>query len=245
MLLTIDIGNTKIKCAVFEQNTLLDKFVFDQKEGLIFFKKIFKKFNLIQFSIASSVGKLEKECLNYVKKHSKLIEVTHQLSFPFENLYKTPTTLGIDRMVLASGASLSFPKTNCLIIDAGTCITYDFLNENGQYFGGAISPGLQLRYKSLHNYTAKLPLLDKENIAFFIGQNTNESIHSGIINGIVHEIEGFISQYFLKYQHLTIILTGGDADFLAKRLKSTIFANSNFLLESLNLLFNYVQTQND
>lgn len=245
MLLTIDVGNTKIKCAVFEENTLLEKFVFDQNEALNFFKKIFKKFNTICFSIASSVGKLEKECLSYVEKHSKLLVITHQFSFPFENLYKTPTTLGIDRMVLASGASLSFPNTNCLIIDAGTCITYDFLNDKGQYFGGAISPGLQLRYKSLHNYTEKLPLLEKETIDFFIGQSTNESIHSGIINGIVHEIEGFISQYFLKYQHLTIILTGGDADFLAKRLKSTIFANSNFLLESLNLLFNYVQTQND
>ena len=148
-------------------------------------------------------------------------------------------------MVLASGASLSFPKSNCLIIDAGTCITYDFIDSENNYRGGAISPGIKLRYQALHNYTAKLPLLEKKEVDFFVGDTTENSIHSGIINGVTHEIEGFISQYFHKYEHLTIILTGGDADFLAKRLKSTIFANSNFLLESLNLLFTYVQTKND
>ncbi|WP_130733443.1 type III pantothenate kinase [Flavobacterium sp. J27] len=245
MLLTIDIGNTRIKCAVFEQNTLLEKIIFNEKEALFFFKKIFKKFNKITFSISSSVGKLEKECFDYIEKHSKLIIVSHQLQFPFENLYETPATLGIDRMVLAAGASFAFPNKNCLIIDAGTCITYDFIDANKKYHGGAISPGVNLRYKALHNYTAKLPLLKKEEIDYFIGNTTNKAIHSGVINGLTYEIEGFISQYFHKYQHLTIILTGGDADFLAKRLKSTIFANSNFLLESLNFLFNYVQTQND
>ncbi|VXB18734.1 Type III pantothenate kinase [Flavobacterium sp. 9AF] len=245
MLLTIDIGNTRIKCAVFEQNTLLEKFVFDENEALIFFKKIFKKFNKITFSISSSVGKLEKECFDFIEKHSKLIVISHTTSFPFKNLYATPTTLGIDRMVLVAGACLTLNDKNCLIIDAGTCITYDFMDSNKNYYGGAISPGLKLRYKALHNYTAKLPLLDKEEVDYFIGSSTNEAIHSGVINGVVYEIEGFISQYFHKYQHLTIILTGGDADFLAKRLKSTIFANSNFLLESLNQLFNYVQIKND
>lgn len=243
MLLTIDIGNTKIKCAVFEQNTLLERFVFATEDALKNLKKILKKFENIQFSISSSVGKLDKECLEYINTQSKLIIVSHELNFPFKNLYSTPKTLGVDRMVLAAGASILYPNSNCLIIDAGTCVTYDFIDERNNYLGGAISPGIRLRYEVLHNYTAKLPLLEKEEVNHFIGNSTNESIHSGIINGLTHEIEGFISQYFHKYQHLTIILTGGDADFLAKRLKSTIFANSNFLLESLNLLFNYVQTK--
>ena len=245
MLLTIDIGNTRIKCAVFEQNTLLEKFVFTKEEGLFFFKKIFKKYKTIEYAISSSVGKLEKEGLEYVKQHSNLLIVSSETNFPFINQYATPKTLGVDRMVLASGASLSFPKSNCLIIDAGTCITYDFIDSENNYRGGAISPGIKLRYQALHNYTAKLPLLEKKEVDFFTGDATETSIHSGIINGVTHEIEGFISQYFHKYEHLTIILTGGDADFLAKRLKSTIFANSNFLLESLNLLFTYVQTKND
>ncbi|NHN27414.1 type III pantothenate kinase [Flavobacterium jejuense] len=245
MLLTIDIGNTRIKCAVFEQNTLFEKFVFTKEDALKNFKKILKKNKTIEFSISSSVGKLEKECLEYINAHSKLIIVSHELIFPFKNLYSTPKTLGIDRMVLAAGANLLYPNSNCLIIDAGTCVTYDFIDDNNYYLGGAISPGINLRYQALHNYTAKLPLLEKKDINQFIGISTDESIHSGIVNGLVYEIEGFVTQYFHKYEHLTIILTGGDADFLAKRLKSTIFANSNFLLESLNLLFNYVQTQND
>jgi type III pantothenate kinase len=142
-------------------------------------------------------------------------------------------------MVLSAGANLNFPNKNVLVIGAGTCITYDFVNANNEYLGGAISPGIQMRYKSLNNYTSKLPLLKKEIPENFIGNSTQNAIHSGVIDGIIYEIEGFISQYFLKYQDLTIILTGGDADFLAKSLKSTIFANSNFLLESLNLIFTH------
>ena len=144
-------------------------------------------------------------------------------------------------MVLAAGATLIYPNQNKLIIDAGTCITYDFVNAENQYLGGAISPGIKIRYKSLNNYTSKLPLLTLSEDFEIIGNSTKSAIHSGVINGVIFEIEGFISQYSLKNQDLTIILTGGDAEFLAKRLKSTIFANSNFLLESLNLLSLYTQ----
>lgn len=245
MLLTIDIGNTRIKCAVFEQNSLLEKFVFTKNEAVASLEKIFKKFNSIEFSISSSVGKLDKEATQLVKKHSKLLIVSHQLDFPFTNLYETPKTLGIDRLVLTAGVALLYPNKNCLVIDAGTCITYDFKNNENSYLGGAISPGLKLRYNSLHNHTAKLPLLEQSFPENFIGNSTSEAIHSGVVNGVINEIEGFIGQYFLEFEDLTIILTGGDADFLAKRLKSTIFANSNFLLESLNLLFTYVQAKND
>jgi type III pantothenate kinase len=156
-------------------------------------------------------------------------------------------------MVLASGAVLNFPNQNRLVIDAGTCITYDFIDENDNYLGGAISPGIRLRYESLHNYTAKLPLLtldlsakqlnttDNEN---FIGNSTAKSIHSGVLNGVQYEIEGFIAQYQRVYPKFIIILTGGDTEFLAKRLKNTIFANSNFLLESLNQTFQ-LKSKND
>ena len=162
------------------------------------------------------------------------------IAFPFENLYKTPNTVGIDRLVLASGAVLMFPNQNRLVIDAGTCITYDFINEKNQYLGGAISPGIRLRYESLHNYTAKLPLLDMKLPDELIGKSTNDSIHSGVINGVINEIDGFIDQYREQYSKFIIILTGGDTDFLAKRLKNTIFANPNFLLESLNQTFQYI-----
>lgn len=126
-----------------------------------------------------------------------------------------------------------------MVIDAGTCVTYDFIDEENNYLGGAIAPGLRLRYEVLHNFTAKLPLLSLESPKDFIGTSTSESIHSGVVNGFAYEIDGFIDEYKARYSNFIIILTGGDTDFLAKRLKNTIFANSNFLLESLNQTFQY------
>jgi type III pantothenate kinase len=189
--------------------------------------------------IVASVGNLAKEAFLVFEKQLKIHFLTSQDPFPFHNLYETPQTLGIDRMVLASGATLMYPNQNRLVIDAGTCITYDFIDAENKYLGGAITPGIQLRYESLHQYTAKLPLLTKKYPNHFIGNSTSESIHSGVIQGIVHEIDGFIREYEEQYSKFIIILTGGDANFLAKRLKNTIFANSNFLLESLNQTFQY------
>jgi len=189
--------------------------------------------------IVSSVGKLSEDDFLWIDKKIQISFVSRQMKFPFTNLYKTPDTLGVDRMVLASGAVLKYPKTNRLVIDAGTAITYDFVDAMDNYLGGAISPGLRLRYKALNDYTAKLPYLEKTEEDFFIGQNTSESIHSGVVNGVIHEIEGFIDRYRTTYENFIIILTGGDTDFLAKRLKSTIFANQNFLLESLNDLYQF------
>ena len=241
MLLTIDVGNSRIKVAVFEHNKQVDFFIFETNEVLKNFKNIFQKYPNLQKIILSSVGKLDEEVVNFIKSQFQTEIIDHKSKFPFTNLYATPETLGIDRMVLAAGATLIYPNQNKLIIDAGTCITYDFVNAENQYLGGAISPGIKIRYKSLNNYTSKLPLLTLSEDFEIIGNSTKSAIHSGVINGVIFEIEGFISQYSLKNQDLTIILTGGDAEFLAKRLKSTIFANSNFLLESLNLLSLYTQ----
>ena len=241
MLLTIDVGNSRIKVAVFEHNKQLDFFIFEANEALKNFENIFEKYPNLQKIILSSVGKLDEEVVNFIKSQFQTEIIDHKSKFPFTNLYATPETLGIDRMVLAAGATLMYPNQNRLIIDAGTCITYDFVNAENQYLGGAISPGIKIRYKSLNNYTSKLPLLTLSEDFEIIGNSTKSAIHSGVINGVIFEIEGFISQYSLKNQDLTIILTGGDAEFLAKRLKSTIFANSNFLLESLNLLSLYTQ----
>ncbi len=241
MLLTIDVGNSRIKVAVFEHNKQVDFFIFETNEALKNFENIFQKYPNLQKIILSSVGKLEKEVVDFIQNRFPTEIIDHKSKFPFTNLYATPETLGIDRMVLAAGATLMYPNQNKLIIDAGTCITYDFVNAENQYLGGAISPGIKIRYKSLNNYTSKLPLLTLSEDFEIIGNSTKSAIHSGVINGVIFEIEGFISQYSLKNQDLTIILTGGDAEFLAKRLKSTIFANSNFLLESLNLLSLYTQ----
>jgi type III pantothenate kinase len=121
-----------------------------------------------------------------------------------------------------------------LIIDAGSCITYDFINENNQYLGGAISPGLNMRFKSLNHFTSNLPLVKSLTESINIGKTTYDSISKGVCSGVNYEIEGFIDQYSSKYKNLTVILTGGDSDFLSNRLKISIFANQNFLLEGLN-----------
>ncbi len=239
MLLAIDIGNSQIKGAVFKHNTISDTFIFAYSEWRKKIENIFERYPLLSHLIVSSVGKLSEDDFLWIDKKIQIFFVSRQMKFPFTNLYKTPDTLGVDRMVLASGAVLKYPKTNRLVIDAGTAITYDFVDAMDNYLGGAISPGLRLRYKALNDYTAKLPYLEKTEEDFFIGQNTSESIHSGVVNGVIHEIEGFIDRYRTTYENFIIILTGGDTDFLAKRLKSTIFANQNFLLESLNDLYQF------
>ena len=243
MILTIDVGNTRIKAAVFEESTVLENFVFEKNELEEKIKKILKKFSNCSDLVVASVGKIEKESFLTFEKELNIHFFTHEDVFPFGNKYATPKTLGIDRMILASGATLQFPKQNRLVIDAGTCITYDFIDENDNYLGGAISPGLRLRYEALHHYTAKLPLLAFETPENYIGNSTKQAIHSGVVNGFVYEIDGFIDEYRANFSNFIIILTGGDAVFLAKRLKNTIFANSNFLLESLNQTFQYKNRQ--
>ena len=245
MLLTIDIGNTRIKCAVFEQHRLIEYFVFEKENAEKKIKKILINYPKISHGVTSSVGKVEEEIIKMLEKRISVEKINHETPIPFQNLYATPTTLGIDRIVLAAGATLKFPNQNRLVIDAGTCITFDFIDSDNQYLGGAISPGLSLRLKALHNYTAKLPLLEAAYPEKFIGNSTNQSILSGVVNGISHEINGFIGQYIESYKDLTIILTGGDAIFLAKNIKNTIFANSNFLLESMNELYTYAKNKND
>ncbi|CCG54354.1 Putative transcriptional regulator [Flavobacterium indicum GPTSA100-9 = DSM 17447] len=244
MILTVDIGNTFIKVAVFEEVELVEKFVFTTEEVEKKILKIFKKYPNLSAAIYSSVGKKSDLLDESISKHVKITKIDAGFNFPFINKYETPKTLGVDRMVLASGATLAFANKNCLVIDAGTCVTYDFISDQNEYLGGAISLGIRLRYESLHNFTAKLPLLEKKNPDHYIGKNTNEAIHSGVIIGLLNEIEGFISKYSVNYQDLTVILTGGDANFLANQLKSTIFADENFLLKSLQQLHSY-SLQND
>ena len=253
MLLAIDVGNTKIKTAVFEGSNLVERLDCYDIELTKQIEFILNKYQNISDLTVSAVGNIPKEAFIAFENRVNVHFISHETAFPFHNKYKTPHTLGIDRMVLASGAVLKYPNQNRLVIDAGTCITYDFIDENNNYLGGAIAPGIRLRYEALHNYTAKLPLLTLElfkddtkadKFHDYIGNSTSSAIHAGILYGVQHEIEGFIAQYRSAYPKFIIILTGGDAEFLAKRLKNTIFANSNFLLESLNQTFQY-KNQND
>ncbi len=239
MNLIIDVGNTFVKLAVFADNTLLFKQSISHKNALPSVKKIIKRYPQLKKAIISSVGKRNDALKKIVKKEMDLLVLNSRTELPFKNTYSTPKTLGVDRIALVSASVENFSKNNTLIIDAGTCITYDFINTKNHYLGGAISPGIQLRYQALHNLTANLPLLKAEYPTDIIGDSTQQSIHSGVVNGVLKEMDGVIDEYLQDYQDLTVILTGGDTDFLAKRLKNSIFANSNFLLEGLNFILEY------
>ena len=177
MILTIDVGNTNIKVAVFKQVNLVEKFVFQKEELKNNFKNILKKYSNCTNAVLSSVGKLEEFEVLWLKSQLNILEITHISIFPFKNSYGSPKTLGIDRMVLAAGAVLLYPNQNTLIIDAGTCVTYDYVDKNNIYHGGAISPGIALRYKAMHDYTAKLPLLSIKAPEKLIGNSNDTGIN--------------------------------------------------------------------
>jgi type III pantothenate kinase len=239
MNLIIDVGNTLIKFGVFEKEVLLYKKSFIKED---FFKTLSRTNTLypgINAAIVSSVGNFTGNELSELQKKYSVFILNHKASLPFVNLYSSPETLGVDRIALISAAAIKFEKENVLIIDAGSCITYDFLTSENEYLGGAISPGIKMRYSALNTFTENLPLLETKLPENPIGNSTENSIHLGVVKGVLNEIEGFISSYKSKYKDLTVILTGGDAHFLLDSLKNDTFANSDFLLEGLNYILEH------
>jgi len=239
MNLIVDAGNTAIKLAVFDTNTIVELQKTDAANFSSTIKRIFEQYPTISGGIVSSVVNLDKKYIAALVVFCPVHQVSYHTKVPFKNSYATPQTLGADRIALATAAFYQNSKGNTLVIDAGTCLTYDMVNDFGEYLGGAIAPGLSMRYRALHEQTSGLPLLAQTDFSKLIGNSTNTSIHSGVLNGICMEIDGVINEYQTRFQDLTVILTGGDAQFLSKRLKNTIFAHSNFLLQGLNYLLEY------
>jgi type III pantothenate kinase len=232
MDLIIDIGNTRVKAAVFKEEALEELLYFSIDDFKLEINKIALKYK-IKHALIAAVGQLTQEDQKLTHHLFKTHILNTKSILGFTNHYATPKTLGVDRIALAAAAVNKYPDKNVLIIDAGTCITYDFVTRKKEYLGGAISPGVRSRYKSLHDYTENLPLLQNKIPKSFIGDSTDESLHSGVVNGICREIDGVISQYRNNYGKLTIVLTGGDAKFLSSQLKSSIFVAPLFLLEGL------------
>ncbi len=236
MNLSIDIGNTFLKIGVFEGNIIHKVYqekstVLDSDEFIHLLQKVNRDFLDIKSLIISSVRNENPTVLEECEKLGKLWVLSSDTKINFQNNYGTKNTLGLDRISGLAGATFLFPTSQKLIINAGTCITYDFLNRKNEYSGGIISPGLIIRSKALHTFTAKLPLinpLDRLNNFMdinFMGSNTEECIQSGIYWGIIHEIKGFIEQFQSYFEKVSIILTGGDAKILDTHLKNTIFAD--------------------
>ncbi|MGV6845564.1 MAG: type III pantothenate kinase [Lutibacter sp.] len=236
--LIIDVGNTNCKLAVFVKNKLLHTEKINSKNLVKHCEVLVKKYDCEQ-AILSSVGFLKKSEIKCLSEKINLIILNESTKIPIKNNYATPKTLGTDRIALAVAANFLYPKKNTLIIDAGTCITYDFVSDNGVYQGGAISPGIEMRYKSLNYFTNSLPLLKAKLEKELIGNNTNKSIHIGVSSGVINEIDSFIQQYRKKNKDLTVVLTGGAINFLKNKLKNVIFANPNFLMIGLNQILTY------
>ena len=239
MNLIIDIGNTSTKLAVFQRDKVLIAKTVEGFSLVIEVENLLKQFTEIKRGFVSSVGFLSEDELKTLEKRLPMTVLNSTLKLPFKVHYKTPNSLGADRLALMAAAATQYSGKNVLVIDAGSCITYDFIDSKNNYLGGAIAPGIQMRYKSLGDFTSSLPTLQKRVPKNSIGNSTHNSIHSGVINGVLYEIKGAINEYQNKYPDLTVILTGGDADFLCKQLKISIFANSDFLLEGLNFLLEY------
>ncbi|HRF77340.1 MAG TPA: type III pantothenate kinase, partial [Chitinophagales bacterium] len=184
--------------------------------------------------------KLEEQLEHYFK----LLKFSQNTELPIVNDYATPATLGKDRLAAAVGSSAAFPGKNVLSIDAGTCIKYDFVRADNRYLGGGIAPGLVMRLKAMHNFTARLPLISLTpqmlvQQTLLTGDSTTDSMLSGAINGALWEVEGAIAAYNAIYDDLHVIITGGDASFFELHVKSRIFARPNLVLEGLNTILKY------
>lgn len=233
----LDIGNTRMKVGIFHPDKDAEFLHFEHYE-LNTFIELQEQHPQSRF-IVSSTARLNSEIENYLKSQNGFLAINSDLKFPFKNLYHTPRTLGADRYALAAAAASLYPNTNCLIIDAGTCITLDFVSQYGEFHGGSIHPGIKMRLRALHNYTGKLPLVEKEWIDKLVGQSTKECIQIGTITGTVYEIDSFIAEYREKYTDLVVLLTGGDADLFFYKLKNEIFANPNLVLIGLQKIALY------
>lgn len=231
MILAIDIGNTRIKLALFKDNKLFQKLIWDswsvEKIEELAYNHFVKKI------ILSSVKPVETRILSFLKNNFDFIELTSETPIPISNKYQTPKTLGKDRLAAVIGAYRLFPNKNCLVIDAGTCITYDLLNNQGEYLGGNIAPGINLRMRAMHEFTAKLPLIERGEQNQIWGISTETALRNGGQYGAVYEMQGFIDVCEKEFGRMEVILTGGDADFFGKALKRKIFVRPNLVLWGL------------
>ncbi len=240
MNLIIDIGNTRTKAFVFDGDQLLTENIF-LKFSVSALKKI-TSHHRVRASILSSVVKNTGPISSWLKKNTNFTELSHRTRLPIKNLYKSKETLGNDRIANAVAAAKLFPGRHCLVIDAGTCVKYDFINSRKEYLGGAISPGMKMRFQSLHDYTSKLPLVKPSGKIVLTGNNTSESILSGVQLGILNEMEGYIRLYIKKYKNIRVILTGGDANSFAHLLNFPIFAAPKLTANGLNeILQHYIE----
>lgn len=232
--LVIDIGNTRIKSALFESNTLLEEQVFENlDQGREYWSGV--KFDHCLISSVRIDQAQLREALSFPFQF-----LNHQTAIPLINAYSTPHTLGLDRICAAVGAWELAGRTPVLAIDLGTCITYELVDDRGVYLGGAISPGLVMRAKAMHQFTAKLPeVAVPQSDVPDVGDSTQSSLQVGIRKGVEFEMKGFMEAYSLKFPEIKVFICGGDAQSFESIAKDHIFVVPNLVLYGLNSILNH------
>ena len=243
MDLVIDIGNTLQKVAVFSEEGIMLDLLSEKNLSKPLFEALFNKYSIGR-AIVSSVREKDDPVLRWLEERIQVIYFTPNCHLPIKIHYATPKTLGTDRIANAVGANELYPNRNVLSLMAGTCLVADFVNEKGEYLGGSIAPGVRMRFQALSQFTARLPFVEPAAIDFFVGNSTENSILSGVMNGITQEIDGIIRQYSRCYGHLKVILSGGDAELLQKSIKKRIFAAQNPILIGLHKILKMNASKN-
>lgn len=246
--LVIDIGNTFAKVALFSGRNLKEIRVFktNSKEEI---GSLLQEWP-VEHAIISSVKEDSEDYKRIFAGKATLLHFSASHSLRIDNRYRTPQTLGLDRLAAVIGAEALYPENNCLCIDAGTCITYDFIDSQRRYFGGAISPGLQMRLKSMNAFTERLPLVEIQvNFDDEYGSDTRDAMLAGAMTGTYHEMSGFINNYMTRFPDLKVLICGGDANFFVSRLKNSIFAHivepePNLVLIGLNEVIHQYNDKN-
>ena len=236
-IITIDIGNSRSKYAIFDKDNIIETSTFNPYSNDL--NGLISKYPQIDKGIISSVGGKIEECLHQLKDIDIRI-LSGDMKLPFKTVYNDKRQIGSDRLVAVVGAMKEKPGENNLVIDIGTCITYDIVTTDNIHYAGPISPGINLRFKAMNDYTEKLPLCsaNKEKINHTC-YSTEECLRAGVIGGITHEIKGFIKEYSSTYENLNTFIIGGDNIFFENKLKNCIFANSKFTFNSLKFILDY------
>jgi type III pantothenate kinase len=242
MNVIIDIGNTRTKIALFQKNTVIEKAIWEHltlDELSAWLQR-----HPVKNIILTASGQITEGVVQFLQKHYFFIQLDHTTLLPIVNDYGTPQTLGKDRLAAAVAANFLFPNKNCLYLDSGTCITYNFIDAKGHFKGGNIAPGLNMRLKAMHHFTAKLPLIVKNregiSISDLVGKTTEQAMLNGAHIGLISEVEGFIQRFKKTYGSIKVILTGGDGAFLYQNIgyKQVIY-EPDLVLIGLNQILNY------
>ena len=238
--LCLDFGNTRLKAAIFDDENFIEEIVLPNDEMFTIERLI--AIHQPQKTILSSVINHNPAMESFLDSKTAFHKLSHFTKANFTTPVGKPETIGADRLALCAAAVHFYPGKNNLVIGLGTCITYNFINQYHQFIGGSISPGMEMRFKAMQVFTAKLPLVHAEWNFPIIGYDTKTNMQSGVIAGIAYEMDGFIDEYAQKYGNFNVVLTGGDTPYFARRLKNRIFADSNFLFKGLYALS---ETNND